>query len=366
MKKNNGITLYLKEKIGTDTRHFKIFRESFKSENMKTIGINTAIATFIAISISSINTNTSIDENISMSNNTIFLDTVKNNDAKFIQLSTSKEDIHSEKYRIKLGKELLSNKSKYPHYYHAYLEEYLDYKINHIDMSFDDVITQVNMGLYRPFYSFYTEEGYLTDNFACINKYTRISQYAYNSLYKKSMFDEINKTGFKLRKDASKECENMIRDAKKDGIKLKVASAYMSYDEQKKAYNETVNELGEDAADLIIERAGYSYGELGTKVVFNIKVDSKEEKWLKKNAYKYGFIYLFPKGKEAITGYTYNPGAFHYVGKNYAKEIYKLGITFDEYLYRYLSPGQINYSTDSEFTDEIVINAGKSKTYSRI
>lgn len=359
MDKNNGITLYLKEKNGIEKRRFKLVKKRFI---IKSIGISSVIATLIALSI---NNSASTDENTLISNDYIFLDTAKNDNTNFMQLSTSKEDIHSQKYRIKLGKELLSNKDKYPHYYHAHLENYLDYKINHINMSFDDVITQVNMGLYLPFYSFYTEEGYLTDNFACINKYTRVSRYAYDSLYKKSMFDEINKTGFKLRKDASKECENMIKAAKKEGIKLKVISAYMSYDDQKKAYDKKVKEIGEDAADSIIERAGYSYGELGTKVVFNVKIGSKEEKWLKKNAYKYGFIYLFPKGKESITGYTYNPGAFHYVGKNYAKEIHKLGISFDEYLYRYLAPGQINYSTDREFDEEIVINTGKSKIYSR-
>ena len=40
-----------------------------------------------------------------------------------------------------------------------------------------------------------------------------------------------------------------------------------------------------------------------------------------------------PKGKENITGYTYEPWHIRYVGKNLAKEIYNNGdyLTLEEY-----------------------------------
>ena len=52
---------------------------------------------------------------------------------------------------------------------------------------------------------------------------------------------------------------------------------------------------------------------------------------MKENAHKYGFILRYPKGKELITGYSYEPWHYRYVGVEIANEIKKLGITFDEY-----------------------------------
>ncbi len=48
---------------------------------------------------------------------------------------------------------------------------------------------------------------------------------------------------------------------------------------------------------------------------------------------KYGFILRYPEGKENITGYSYEPWHFRYVGSpEIAKEIMDKGITFEEYL----------------------------------
>ena len=44
-------------------------------------------------------------------------------------------------------------------------------------------------------------------------------------------------------------------------------------------------------------------------------------KWLSENISNYGFIIRYPKGKEDITGYSYEPWHLRYVGKNAAKEI---------------------------------------------
>ena len=44
--------------------------------------------------------------------------------------------------------------------------------------------------------------------------------------------------------------------------------------------------------------------------------------WCMKNCYKYGFILRYPKGKESITGYNFEPWHYRYVGKeisNYMK-----------------------------------------------
>ena len=46
---------------------------------------------------------------------------------------------------------------------------------------------------------------------------------------------------------------------------------------------------------------------------------TRESKWLAKNAYKYGFILRYPKGKEKTTGYAYEPWHYRYVGKTISK-----------------------------------------------
>ena len=57
--------------------------------------------------------------------------------------------------------------------------------------------------------------------------------------------------------------------------------------------------------------------------------------WLTKNAHKYGFILRYPKNKEEITGYTYEPWHFRYVGIDAATVIYEDNICLEEYLAKY-------------------------------
>lgn len=54
--------------------------------------------------------------------------------------------------------------------------------------------------------------------------------------------------------------------------------------------------------------------------------------WLVANAHKYGFILRYPKDKEAVTGYQYEPWHFRYVGTKHATAIYDSGVTLEEYL----------------------------------
>ncbi|MBQ7579750.1 MAG: D-alanyl-D-alanine carboxypeptidase family protein, partial [Clostridia bacterium] len=45
-----------------------------------------------------------------------------------------------------------------------------------------------------------------------------------------------------------------------------------------------------------------------------------------------GFILRYLEGKDDITGYSYEPWHFRYVGVDAAKEISEKGITLEEYL----------------------------------
>ncbi len=54
--------------------------------------------------------------------------------------------------------------------------------------------------------------------------------------------------------------------------------------------------------------------------------------WLSQNAYKFGFILRYPKGKEDIPGYTYEPWHYRFVGREAATDIYVGNMTLEQYL----------------------------------
>ena len=53
--------------------------------------------------------------------------------------------------------------------------------------------------------------------------------------------------------------------------------------------------------------------------------------WLTENAHKFGFILRYPKDKEDVTGYSYEPWHYRFVGVTAAGSIHGAGITLEEY-----------------------------------
>ena len=62
---------------------------------------------------------------------------------------------------------------------------------------------------------------------------------------------------------------------------------------------------------------------------------SEEYIWLTENAPKYGFVLRYPWGKEEITGVSFAPQHFRYVGKEVALEMEEKGICLEEYRENY-------------------------------
>lgn len=54
--------------------------------------------------------------------------------------------------------------------------------------------------------------------------------------------------------------------------------------------------------------------------------------WLVENAHSFGFILRYPDGQEGITGYSYEPWHYRFVGVEAATAIHEQGITLEEYL----------------------------------
>ena len=123
---------------------------------------------------------------------------------------------------------------------------------------------------------------------------------------------------------------------------MKAQSGFRSYSTQKTLYNRYVNADGKAAADRYSARPGYSEHQTGLafdvcatgKACINSGFDNTAEaKWLSSNAYKYGFILRYVKGKEDQTGYMYESWHFRFVGTELAEKLYNNGnwLTMEEY-----------------------------------
>ena len=143
-----------------------------------------------------------------------------------------------------------------------------------------------------------------------------------------------------LRKEAKENFEKLSSDAKKIGYSIIAVSAYRDYDYQENLFNNYVKEKGENYALKCSAKAGHSEHQTGLSVDVMGSNDqfekSKEFDWMKNNSYKYGFILRYPKGKEYITGFKYEPWHYRYVGKDIASIIYTEGITLEEYYKKYI------------------------------
>lgn len=129
----------------------------------------------------------------------------------------------------------------------------------------------------------------------------------------------------------------LTSDATSLGLNIYASSGYRSYSNQDYIYNNYVRIDGQEKADTYSARAGYSEHQTGLAIdvnTINMSFDNTgESNWLKDNCYKYGFIIRYPKDKENITGYMYEPWHIRYVGKSLAKTLYNNGnwITLEEY-----------------------------------
>lgn len=54
-------------------------------------------------------------------------------------------------------------------------------------------------------------------------------------------------------------------------------------------------------------------------------------KWMAENAHRFGFILRFPRGKEEVTTYMWEPWHFRFVGIHHATEMYEKGLCLEEY-----------------------------------
>ena len=142
-----------------------------------------------------------------------------------------------------------------------------------------------------------------------------------------------------LAKEAKVQFEKLSSDAKEIGYRIVAVSAYRDYAYQNELFNYYVKEKGLEYALDCSAKPGHSEHQTGLAVDvegsnkdYDEFENSKEFDWMKNNAHKYGFILRYPKGKEHITGFNYEPWHYRYVGVDVATYIYENQIVLEEYI----------------------------------
>ena len=163
---------------------------------------------------------------------------------------------------------------------------------------------------------------------------------------------ELDGRRYELDRRCSQALWDMLADCAAAGGRPYICSAYRSAQDQQKLYQDKVRRLEKDgvsreeAPELAAESValpGTSEHQLGLAVdiideEYPFLDEGQEETatqiWLMENSWRYGFILRYPNGTTEQTGIIYEPWHYRYVGREYAEEIHRMGLTLEEYLLR--------------------------------
>ncbi len=144
--------------------------------------------------------------------------------------------------------------------------------------------------------------------------------------------------------------QDMMDACRADGLSPLICSSYRTREFQETLYNNNVEQLmargctraeAEAETKRVIAIPGTSEHQLGLAVdivdldyqlLDRAQEETDVQKWLMEHCWEYGFILRYPEGKSEITGISYEPWHYRYVGKEAAKEIAEAGICLEEYI----------------------------------
>lgn len=158
------------------------------------------------------------------------------------------------------------------------------------------------------------------------------------------------KNGHSVDERIYPDLQEMMDDCREEGLNPVICSSYRTNEKQTRLFNRKINQYldmgysqseAEKLAGEIVAIPGTSEHQLG--LALDIvdesyqELDEKQEQtdvqqWLMANSWKYGFILRYPTDKCDITGITYEPWHYRYVGRRAAQDIYEAGICLEEYL----------------------------------
>ncbi|OBZ15705.1 hypothetical protein A8L34_28310 [Bacillus sp. FJAT-27264] len=136
-------------------------------------------------------------------------------------------------------------------------------------------------------------------------------------------------TKLRLSRSVAQAFVEMVQAAEEDGVnRFLISSGYRDFAEQEALYREKGSQIALPP--------GRSEHNLGLSLdVGSSQAEMKrapEGKWLKKNAWKYGFVLRYPEDKTAITGIQYEPWHFRYVGLPHSAIMQEKDMVLEQYL----------------------------------
>lgn len=219
------------------------------------------------------------------------------------------------------------------------LERYLAYMKNNPELSMSEVVRNVNSNLDRTRYVDVKDADLSYGVLAMVNKFNYLGGYEPDDLVRLGE-GYSNSTAPMLRREVAEAFVKMADAARSEGLVLMNISGYRSYSLQEWLYNNYAAQDGYELADTYSSRPGYSEHQAGLATDINsVEVsfaNTAEFRWLQAHAAEYGFILRYPDGLEYITGFSYEPWHYRYVGVEAAQQIVSEGLTFDEYYAYYV------------------------------
>ena len=224
--------------------------------------------------------------------------------------------------------------SSLPNFRPALLERYTAWAEAHSEAGAEEAVLTVNMDLDRPFYDNPQEVEDPDSLTALVNKYHSLP---------KGYAPQVETLGSRygtgaLRQEAAQAFRDMADGARADGISLRSVSAYRSYQTQSGLYAGYLKTGKRAVVDTYSARAGHSEHQTGLALDINTAStqahfeNTRAYAWLQTHCAQYGFLLRYPKGKEAVTGYRFEPWHYRYVGAEIAGACMSQGITYEEYL----------------------------------
>jgi len=135
------------------------------------------------------------------------------------------------------------------------------------------------------------------------------------------------------------------------GLDFSVQSAYRSFDSQTRVYDDDVARNGQAYADTDTARPGHSEHQTGLAVDISAVparcslsacfADTPQGQWLAANAWRFGFLLRYPADKVPVTGFTFEPWHFRYVGVPLTTQMHATGVTTLEEFFH--CPGGADY-----------------------
>lgn len=161
---------------------------------------------------------------------------------------------------------------------------------------------------------------------------------------------ETIEDGHSVDSRIASDLRDMLEAARDEGLNPVICSSYRTQEKQERLFSAKVDKYiaqgypektAREKAARWVAVPGTSEHQTGLALdivarnhtrLDKSQQDTDEQKWLMENSYKYGFILRYPVDKTELTGISFEPWHYRYVGKEAAKEIYDSGVCLEEYL----------------------------------